>query len=158
MNFAENPVKCVRGCMDGKPTEILWSASIHTLCVQLPLVLTCWANGGLDVNVGKGHFWNACILLTCMYTMLGCYFSEESMFAIKVLTNLVVGTEIEVVSLMWEASNLKSIFFFPLSVNPFLALSVLNLVFFCAVKQLLCSAQSMALCSCSESFSMQWLL
>lgn len=77
------------------------------------------------------------------------------MFAIKVLTNLVVGTEIEVVSLMWEASNLKSIFFFPLSVNPFLALSVLNLVFFCAVKQLLCSAQSMALCSCSESFSMQ---
>lgn len=74
------------------------------------------------------------------------------MFAIKVLTNLVVGTEIEVVSLMWEASNLKSIFFFPLSVNPFLAL---DLVFFCAVKQLLCSAQSMALCSCSESFSMQ---
>lgn len=79
------------------------------------------------MSMGKGRFWNACILLTCTYTMLGCYFSEESMFAVKLLTNLMVGTEIEVVSLMWEASNLKSIFFFPLLVNHFLALSVLNL-------------------------------
>lgn len=93
------------------------------------------------MNVGKGHFWNFCILLTCTYTVLGCYFSEESTFAIKVLTKLIVGTEIEVVSLMWEASNLKSIFFFPLSVNPFLALSVLNLVVFlcCQTIAVLCT-------------------
>lgn len=112
------------------------------------------------MGMGKGHFWNTDILLSCTYAMLDCYFSEESMFAIKLLANLMVGTEIEVVSLMWEASNLISTFFFPLSVNPFLALSVLNLGFwlFCAVKQLLCSTWSMAACSCSKSFFMQGLL
>lgn len=80
------------------------------------------------------------------------------MFAVKLLARLMVGTEIEVVSLMWEASNLISIFF-PLSVNP--SLSVLNrgVWLFCAVRQLLlCSTQSMAACSCSKSFFMQGLL
>lgn len=83
------------------------------------------------------------------------------MFAVKLLASLMVGTEIEVVYLMWEASNLISIFFFPLSVNPSLSLSVLNrgVWLFCAVRQLLlCSMQSMAACSCSKSFFMQGLL
>lgn len=131
-----------------------------TLCIQLSLVLPCRANGGLDVSMGKGHFWNAYTLLTCTYAMLDCYFSEESMFAIKLLAKLMVGTEIDIVSFMWEASNLISIFFFPLSVNPFLALSVLNLAFwlFCAVGRLLCPMQTTTACSCSKSFFMRGLL
>lgn len=47
------------------------------------------------------------------------------MSAIKLFADLMVGTEIEAVS-MWESANLISIFF-PFSVNPFLALSPLNL-------------------------------
>lgn len=109
--------------------------------------------------MGKGHFWNTYILLTCTYAMLDCYFAEESIFAIKLLASMIVGTEIEVVSCMWELLSLILIFF-SLSVNPFLALSVLNLGFwlFCAVRQLLWSTQNMAACSCSKSFVMQGIL
>lgn len=92
--------------------------------------------------------------------MLDWYFSEESIFAIKLFASMIAGTETEVVYPMWEALSLILIFFFPLSVNPFLTLSVLNLGFwlFCAVRQLLCSTQSTAACSCSKSFVMQGIL
>lgn len=143
--------------MDGK--LILWSASIHALCLQLSQVLPCWVNGGVDVSMGKGHFWNTYILLTCTCAILDCYFSEERKSPIKLLANLMVDINIEVDSLMREASNSIGIFF-SLSVNPFLVFSVLNLGFwlFCTGRQLLFSMQSMAACTCSKSFFMQGLL